>query len=86
MKVETINKANEIIEIKKKLENEIIKIDDALDSEGGPRPITRMGISDGRNVSKFLIEDREFITQVCVLWKQKIQTRLTEINLELMAL
>ncbi len=84
MRLETIEKANKLIEAKKKLENEIKRITISLDPES-KRPITRLDATyEGSD--QFFIRDREFITQVCTLWKQKLEVQLTKINLELMAL
>ena len=84
MKLEKLERGNQLLETKKKLEGEIKRVEDTLART--TMTVTRMGFGYETNASYFNVRDREFINQVTSLWLQKLQTRLTEVNLELMAL
>jgi hypothetical protein len=84
MKTETIERGNQLLEIKKKLENHLKEIEKAQENQA--MPVTRIGFSYERNSSYFIVRDHLFIEKVIELWKKKVEVELAETILEIEAL
>ena len=84
MNQETIERGQQLLDAKHRVEVEIKKVDEALEKQA--MPITRMGFSYETNASYFIIRDRDFIRSVAEWWRLCLKKELAEINFNIMAL